>query len=318
MTRVDLVTGFLGAGKTTFLLRWGEYLLEKGEKLAILVYDHGAVNVDLPLLQSLRERGCEIETLAGACDADCHRRRFRTKLISLAMRGFDRVLIEPSGVFDMDEYFDALYDAPLDRWYEPGSVVAILDARLEPEGSAEEDFFLASQICTAGCVVLSRVPLAAEGETEAALARLRRAEAAIHAPLTPDSRVLKKDWAALTEADFRRLDRCGYHPADYVKTLAGRRPSFQALSYLELPDGREALEAKARALFSEPGYGHVLRVKGFFAENGGFFCLNATERECRVESASQSRPVVTVIGSDLNEDAVALLLTGEKPKLHLL
>ena len=104
MTRVDLITGFLGAGKTTFLLRYAEYLLRQGLRIAILAYDHGSVNVDMPLLGELRSDRCEIEMLAGACDPDCHRRRFRTKLISMGMRGFDRILIEPSGVFDMDEY----------------------------------------------------------------------------------------------------------------------------------------------------------------------------------------------------------------------
>lgn len=54
------------------------------------------------------------------CDKDCHRRRFKTKLIAMGMCGYDRVLIEPSGIFDMDEFFDALHEEPLDRWYQIG------------------------------------------------------------------------------------------------------------------------------------------------------------------------------------------------------
>ena len=38
----------------------------------------------------------------------------RTKLIAMAMRGFDRVVVEPSGIFDVDEFFDVLRDDPLD------------------------------------------------------------------------------------------------------------------------------------------------------------------------------------------------------------
>ena len=66
MIRLDLITGFLGAGKTTFLLRYADYLLRHGEKLGILVYDHGALTVDLPLLSTLRSDRCELETLAAA------------------------------------------------------------------------------------------------------------------------------------------------------------------------------------------------------------------------------------------------------------
>ncbi len=54
----------------------------------------------------------------------------RTKLIAMAMRGFDRVVVEPSGIFDVDEFFDVLRDDPLDRWYHIGNVIAIVDAML--------------------------------------------------------------------------------------------------------------------------------------------------------------------------------------------
>ena len=142
MIKLDLITGFLGAGKTSFLLRYARRRMQKGLKIGILVYDHGAVNVDLPLLNELRCGRCELETLAGSYDADCHRRRFRTKLITMAMSGYDRVIIEPSGVFDMDEFFDTLQEPPLDSRYEIGSVIAVVDAGLEEATAEEEDFFL--------------------------------------------------------------------------------------------------------------------------------------------------------------------------------
>ena len=62
---------------------------------------------------------------------DCHQRRFKTKLISMGMRGFDRVLVEPSGIFDVEEFFDVLHEEPLTNWYEIGNVFAIVDASLE-------------------------------------------------------------------------------------------------------------------------------------------------------------------------------------------
>jgi hypothetical protein len=60
------------------------------------------------LLQDLESENCELEMVAGACDKDCHQRRFKTKLISMGMRDFDRVLVEPSGIFDVEEFFDVL------------------------------------------------------------------------------------------------------------------------------------------------------------------------------------------------------------------
>ena len=132
MVKIDLITGFLGAGKTTFIRNYAEYLMRKGENIGILENDFGAVNVDMMLLQDLEGEHCELEMVSGGCDKDCHRRRFKTKLIAMGMCGYDRVLVEPSGVFDVDEFFDALREEPLDRWYRVENVIAIVDAHLSP------------------------------------------------------------------------------------------------------------------------------------------------------------------------------------------
>ena len=322
MTKVDLITGFLGAGKTTFLLHYARRLMDRGLHLAILVYDHGAVNVDMPLLQALQGEQCELEMLAGACDPDCHKRRFRTKLISLGMRGFDRVLIEPSGVFDMDEFFDTLNESPLDRWFEPGSVIAVVDARLEETMSREEDYFLASQALDAGCILLSRVQLAAPGEAERSIRHLERAAEAISFDAGGVNgireRVLAKDWDTLSDEDYTRLAGCGYRKGDYVKLITGGRSSFQSLSFLDLPLSRQALEEKARTLFADRNFGKILRVKGFFSEAGQWYEMNATPQELKIAPVPENRGAITVIGMELNENAVSLLLTGKAPEHHIL
>ncbi|HCY53745.1 MAG TPA: GTPase (G3E family), partial [Kandleria vitulina] len=64
MVKIDLITGFLGSGKTTFIKKYAKYLLEQGEKIAILENDYGAVNVDMMLLQELGDQ-CELEMVAG-------------------------------------------------------------------------------------------------------------------------------------------------------------------------------------------------------------------------------------------------------------
>ena len=318
MIQVDLITGFLGAGKTTFLLRYARYLMGRGLKIGILVYDHGAVNIDLPLLKELRGENCELEMLAGGCDPDCHKRRFRTKLIAMGMSGYDRVIIEPSGVFDMDEFFDTLSEAPLDRWYEAGSVITVVDALLDEQTSEEEDFFLASQAVSAGCVLISKAQLATEQQIQNTLRHLGRAAEQIQCPAILESRILCKPWDELTGEDFDRLMHCGYHMSDYVKTVAGRLSEFQSLSYLDLPLTEAELREKIEALFREERYGKILRVKGFFRENGCWYQINATAKEIHVEEVPENRAVLTVIGAGLQEEAICVLLTGKAPELHLL
>ena len=125
MVKIDLITGFLGSGKTTFIKKYAKYLIDSGKNIGILENDYGAVNVDMMLLQDLMGDQCELEMVSGGCDKDCHRRRFKTKLIAMGMCGYDRVIVEPSGIYDVDEFFDVLRDDPIDRWYEIGNVITV-------------------------------------------------------------------------------------------------------------------------------------------------------------------------------------------------
>lgn len=53
MVKVDLITGFLGSGKTTFIKKYARYLMEQGQNIGILENDFGAINVDMMLLREL-------------------------------------------------------------------------------------------------------------------------------------------------------------------------------------------------------------------------------------------------------------------------
>lgn len=70
-TKVDLVTGFLGAGKTTFIKKYARYLLDKGCKIGVLENDFGAVNVDMLLLQELEDTLKHLEAVQKKFH--CHR-----------------------------------------------------------------------------------------------------------------------------------------------------------------------------------------------------------------------------------------------------
>ena len=274
--------------------------------------------MDLPLLNELRGEKCELETLAGACDADCHRRRFRTKLIAMAMSSYDRVVIEPSGVFDMDEFFDTLQESPLDRQYEIGSVIAIVDAMLDEHCSEEEDFFLATQAACAGSVVLSKVQMAGGPEIDHTLCHLREAEKKIGCGRTSEEKLVIRDWNELTDEDFAVLMKCGYQTPEYVKTIAGIQTDFQSLSFLDLSQEGSDLLNTITQMFSDSGYGRILRVKGFF-RNGQKWCqMNATAKEIQIKEVTETRSAIIVIGISLNENKISIALTGKVPEHRIL
>ena len=71
MVKIDLITGFLGAGKTTFLKKYAEYLIAKGQNIGILENDFGAVNVDMMLLQDLMGDNCDCLLYTSPSPRDC-------------------------------------------------------------------------------------------------------------------------------------------------------------------------------------------------------------------------------------------------------
>ena len=70
MVKIDLITGFLGSGKTTFIKKYAKHLIDKGDNIGILENDYGAVNVDMMLLKDLEGEKCETGD-------DCRRMRRR-------------------------------------------------------------------------------------------------------------------------------------------------------------------------------------------------------------------------------------------------
>ena len=138
----------------------------------------------------------------------------------MAMEGYDRVIVEPSGIYDVDEFFDTLYEEPLDRFYEPGNVIALVDAGLEEDLSKEAKYLLASEVADAGCVLFSKCDEVSQEQLKATLSYLNQAMEQVHCKrrFTLDQ-ILCKNWEDLEEADYKRLLNCEYRMEDYEKCI---------------------------------------------------------------------------------------------------
>jgi len=338
MIKIDLITGFLGAGKTTFLKKYANFLIRKGMNIGILENDYGAVNVDMMLLQDLMGDHCELEMVAGGCHRDCHRRRFKSKLIAMGMCGYDRVLVEPSGIYDVDEFFDVLHEEPLDQWYEIGNVIAIVDAKLEADLSEEAEYLLASEVADAGCVVMSKSQEASEAEIAETIRHLNRAmetarcsrrfgfesmetvrcgrkfgsEAMETAQCgcQSGSDVIVGDWNLFTESDFERILSCGYRNESFQKRSA-EDERFSSVYFMNVRMSEDELGAAVGRIFMDEACGNVFRIKGFLRVPGAdaqkedtWVQLNATRSEITLSPIQIGQEVLIVIGERLNEKVI--------------
>ncbi|EET59235.1 CobW/P47K family protein [Marvinbryantia formatexigens DSM 14469] len=310
MIKIDLITGFLGAGKTTFIKKYAKHLMKAGQNICILENDYGAVNVDMMLLQELEGDQCELEMVAGACDKDCHRRRFKTKLIAMGMCGYDRVLVEPSGIFDVDEFFDALCEEPLDNWYEIGNVIAIVDAGLEDNLSRQSDYLLASEVADAGMVIFSRSQEVSAEAMEKTTAHLNRAMEQARCRRRFQNEIFSKPWDALTEEDWKRISACGYRQEAYEKYAPEDGQGYSSVYFMDMQMPVQELRTRVEKLLSAADCGNIVRVKGFMqTEDGGWIELNATHREISITQIPRGQNVIIVIGEELVKEKIGRLLT---------
>lgn len=335
MVKVDLITGFLGSGKTTFIRKYAQYLMDTGKNIGILENDYGAVNVDMMLLQDLMGDNCELEMISGGCDKDCHRRRFKTKLIAMGMCGYDRVIVEPSGIFDVDEFFDILHEEPLNRWYQIGNVIAIVDSKLESDLSDEADFILASEVADAGCIVMSKSQDASPEEILGTIEHVNRALEKVHcsrifgkdldcsgeAGVT--NNVIHKNWDEMSKEDFDLIAVCGYEMSSYRKPEFEAEDAFTSLYFMNVKMTEKELQEAAKKILSDPACGHVFRMKGFMRVDDGessekadqtqkngqhWIELNATKNEITIRPLHIGQEVLIVIGEGLQEEKIRVYL----------
>ena len=305
MVKVDLITGFLGSGKTTFIKKYAEYLIESGENICILENDFGAVNVDMMLLQDLMGEKCELEMVAGGCDEDCHRRRFKTKLISMGMCGYDRVLIEPSGIFDVDEFFDVLREEPLDRWYKIESVYTIVDAGMQRDLSESSRYMLAQQLACAGKVIMSRSQCVSEVQEKSTEEFMQSVMKEFQCDRILAKDIYRKDWDLLTVEDFQELTKSGYHTDKCVKLWIDQRKAYGSVYYMNLPIQMEELKKAADHIMHDAECGKVFRIKGFLKKkDGDWLELNITHDQISIKPIEKGQEVLIVIGEQLNQEKI--------------
>ena len=153
MTKIDIVSGFLGAGKTTLIRKLIKDALA-GTRVVLIENEFGEIGIDGGFL---KEAGIEIREMNSGCICCSLVGDFGTALGEV-MKTYapERILIEPSGVGKLSEIMEAVHNAAEGHDMELNSAVAVVDAskcKLYLKNFGE---FFADQIEYAGTIILTR------------------------------------------------------------------------------------------------------------------------------------------------------------------
>ena len=157
MLKIDIVSGFLGAGKTTFIERLLKTKL-KDEKVVLIENEYGEVSVDTDILKDTK---IEIRELSQGCIC-CSLVGDFSKSLKAIIDTYnpDRILIEPSGVGKLSDIIKAVAETGLQE--NVNSLVCLVDAKKAKMYERNFGEFFVDQIESAHTVILSRTDIAKE------------------------------------------------------------------------------------------------------------------------------------------------------------
>ena len=157
MTRIDVVSGFLGAGKTTLIKKLLKDAVN-AEKTVLIENEFGEIGIDGGFLE---ESGIEIKEMNSGCICCSLVGDFGTSLKEVINTySPERILIEPSGVGKLSDVLKAIERVAADLDVKINSAVAVVDASKAKMYSKNFGEFFVNQIEYAGTVILSRTDTA--------------------------------------------------------------------------------------------------------------------------------------------------------------
>ena len=178
MTKIDIVSGFLGAGKTTLIKKLLKEALSS-EQVVLIENEFGEIGIDGGFL---KEAGIEITEMNSGCICCSLVGDFGTALKEVLDKYHpDRILIEPSGVGKLSDVMRAVEGATSSEGVQLNSAVAVVDAKKCKTYLKNFGEFFANQIEHAGTIILSRTGEMNDEKinAEVALIREHNAKAAI-------------------------------------------------------------------------------------------------------------------------------------------
>ena len=334
MTKIDVVSGFLGAGKTTLIKKLLKEALD-GSKTVLIENEFGEIGIDGGFL---KEAGVEIREMNSGCICCSLVGDFGTALKEVIARYEpQRIVIEPSGVGKLSDVIKAVQKIENEVEIKLNSFTTVVDATKCKMYMKNFGEFFSNQIEYAGTVILSRTDKASEEKIATALEIIRGLNQTAAVITTPIEK-LSGEKILDTMENNRSLEKelmdeevcpvcgghhdhehhhdheecgCGHdhdhdhhhhHHADEVFTSWGKETTKKYTK-----EGiHEILEALSN---HNDEYGMVLRAKGMVeGEDGQWIYFDMVPGEADVrEGAPEYTGRICVIGSKMNEANLARL-----------
>ena len=187
MTKIDIISGFLGAGKTTFIKKMIDEAF-KGEKIVLIENEFGEVGIDGGFL---KDAGIQITEMNSGCICCSLVGDFGKNLNEVITKYKpDRILIEPSGVGKLSDVMKSVIDIEKEQDVKLNALVTVVNALKASKQMKAFGEFFNNQIEYATTVILSRSQNATPQQLEFCVKQIQK--------LNPKAAVITTDWDAIS------------------------------------------------------------------------------------------------------------------------
>ena len=340
MVKIDIISGFLGAGKTTLIKK----LLKdgfQGEQVVLIENEFGEIGIDGGVL---KEAGIQIREMNSGCSCCSLVGDFGTSLKEVVTKyNPDRILIEPSGVGKLSDVIKAVQGVQDEVDIKLNSYTTVVDAKKCKMYMKNFGEFFDNQIQYAGAIIMSRTDIATEKKVQESLELLRSLNKDAAIITTPIENLDGKKLVEVMEHPVsleqemleeehehhhhHHDDECGcghdhdheehehHHHHDHDEECGcGHDHHHHHADEVFTSWGRETIKKFTReglekileALSESDKYGIILRAKGMLpAEDGTWIYFDMVPEETGIrEGAPEYTGRLCVIGSKLDEHAL--------------
>ena len=340
MVKIDIISGFLGAGKTTLIKK----LLKdgfQGEQVVLIENEFGEIGIDGGFL---KEAGIQIREMNSGCICCSLVGDFGTSLKEVVTKyNPDRILIEPSGVGKLSDVIKAVQGVQDEVDIKLNSYTTVVDAKKCKMYMKNFGEFFDNQIQYAGAIIMSRTDIATEKKVQESLELLRSLNKDAAIITTPIENLDGKKLVEVMEHPVsleqemleeehehhhhHHDDECGcghdhdhedhehHHHHDHDEECGcGHDHHHHHADEVFTSWGRETIKKFTReglekileALSESDKYGIILRAKGMLpAEDGTWIYFDMVPEETEIrEGAPEYTGRLCVIGSKLDEHAL--------------
>ena len=186
MTKIDIISGFLGAGKTTFIKKMIDEAFQ-GEQIVLIENEFGEVGIDGGFL---KDAGIQITEMNSGCICCSLVGDFGKNLNEVITKYHpDRILIEPSGVGKLSDVMKSVIDIEKEQDVKLNALVTVVNALKASKQMKAFGEFFNNQIEYATTVILSRSQNATPEQLEFCVKQIQK--------LNPNAAIITTDWKAI-------------------------------------------------------------------------------------------------------------------------